>query len=72
MRRAFDPVDDSDEADPFRWGMTIDVDKCTGCSACVVACSIENNISLVGEEGPLRNRQMSWLRIERFVGNGYQ
>jgi molybdopterin-containing oxidoreductase family iron-sulfur binding subunit len=72
MRRAFDPVDDSDEADPFRWGMTIDVDKCTGCSACVVACSIENNISLVGEEGLLRNRQMSWLRIERFVGDGYQ
>jgi molybdopterin-containing oxidoreductase family iron-sulfur binding subunit len=61
---------DSASGDPFRWGMTIDVDRCTGCSACVVACSIENNIPIVGEEQVRRARQMSWLRIERFVGDG--
>jgi len=70
MLRSYDPVDDAHPDDPHRWGMTIDVDKCTGCSACVVACSIENNIPMIGEAGVLRSRQMSWLRIERFVGDG--
>jgi molybdopterin-containing oxidoreductase family iron-sulfur binding subunit len=70
MRRRYDPVNDSTADDPYRWGMTIDVDKCTGCSACVVACYVENNIPTVGEAGLLRNRAMSWLRIERFVGDG--
>jgi molybdopterin-containing oxidoreductase family iron-sulfur binding subunit len=70
IRRVFDPASDSGADDPYRWGMTIDVDKCTGCSACVVACSVENNIPTVGESGILRNRGMNWLRIERYVGMG--
>jgi molybdopterin-containing oxidoreductase family iron-sulfur binding subunit len=70
MRRAFDPSDDASPDDPFRWGMTIDVDRCTGCSACVVACSIENNVPIVGETQVRQARQMSWLRIERYVGDG--
>jgi molybdopterin-containing oxidoreductase family iron-sulfur binding subunit len=70
IRRAYDPVNDSGAEDPYRWGMTIDVDKCTGCSACVVACSVENNIPTVGESLFLRNRMMSWLRIERYIGDG--
>ncbi|HVN40758.1 MAG TPA: 4Fe-4S dicluster domain-containing protein [Myxococcota bacterium] len=68
--RAYDAVADSLPTDPFRWGMTIDVDRCTGCSACVVACSIENNVPIVGETQVKRARIMSWLRIERYVGTG--
>jgi len=66
----FDPADDAVAESAYRWGMTIDVDRCTGCSACVVACAIENNIPSVGEEAALRSRQMTWLRIERFLGDG--
>ena len=72
MRRHYDPADDSTDEEPYRWGMTIDVDRCTGCSACVVACAVENNIPQLGEESVVRNRQMSWLRIERYVGTGFR
>ena len=50
-----------------RWGMVVDVDRCTGCDACVVACQEENNIQIVGEEEAANGRAMHWLRIERYV-----
>src|SRR5512143_2028888 len=48
-----------------RWGMVIDQDLCTGCQACVAACSMENNVPIVGEEDANYGRYMHWIRIER-------
>lgn len=66
----YDPALDADPEQPYRWGMTIDNDRCTGCSACVAACYIENSVAIVGEEQAIRHREMSWLRIERYLGDG--
>jgi len=46
--------------------MVVDLDRCIGCEACVVACHAENNVAVVGKELILKGREMSWLRIERF------
>jgi Fe-S-cluster-containing dehydrogenase component len=52
--------------DPYKWAMSIDMDACTGCNACSVACYAENNLPVVGKEKYAHGQSMHWMRIERY------
>lgn len=69
LKKSLDDVPDlfpKLESAQYRWGMSVDLDKCSGCGACMAACAIENNIPQVGREQILMGREMHWIRLDRY------
>ncbi|HLG71413.1 MAG TPA: 4Fe-4S dicluster domain-containing protein [Chloroflexota bacterium] len=54
------------QSSPYHWAMVVDIDRCTGCQACVVACQAENNIALNEQQRFVERRAKEWIRVERY------
>jgi Fe-S-cluster-containing dehydrogenase component len=60
------PQTATDRSEAFKWSMVIDLDRCTGCEACVVACQAENNVPINEESAFVEGRAIEWIRVERY------